>query len=364
MKRFLIINPFGIGDVLFTTPLIKTLKGAYPDSVIGYWCNGRVRDILKNNSSINTIFALSRGDLKKIYHKSRWEGIYRFWNLWHKLKKARFNLCFDFSLDHRYSLVAKLSGIKKRIGFNYKKRGRFLTHKIEIDGYNHKHIVEYYSDLLKFIDLEPKINNLDLSVPQNNRIKAKQLLSKAGINEQDLIVGIAPGAGASWGKDARLKHWPAIKFAQLADRIIENFGVKIIILGDVSERPIADIIVNTMHHQAIDLTGKTNLEDLVAIIDNLALLITNDGGPLHIAVALGKKTISFFGPVDPKVYGPYPPNERLHIVLKRNLECSPCYRNFRLSGCLRNRECLEEIDLGQALDAVSKLLSKEEIFRQ
>ncbi len=74
MKKFLIINPFGIGDVLFTTPVIRAIKDNQPDSFIGYWCNERVEPILKNNPRIDKIFALSRGDIRKIYHQFRIKG--------------------------------------------------------------------------------------------------------------------------------------------------------------------------------------------------------------------------------------------------------------------------------------------------
>ncbi|MFA5410468.1 MAG: lipopolysaccharide heptosyltransferase II [Candidatus Omnitrophota bacterium] len=356
MKKFLIINPFGVGDVLFTTPVISNIKQRFPESLIGYWCNQRVEGILKNNSKIDRIFALSRGDIKKIYYKSKWEGIYKSYRLYRQLQKERFDISLDYSLDHRYGLIAKLAGIKKRIGFNYKDRGRFLTDRLDLSGYSYKHVVEYYLDLLKPLNIEPKITKLDLSVPQAEKIKAKAILEDLGITEKDLLIGIAAGAGASWGVNASLKHWPAIKFAQLADKIIKAYSAKIIILGDAPERPIADTIINAMHHHAIDLTGKTSLESLIAIIDNLQVLVSNDGGPLHIAVALGKKTVSFFGPVSPKVYGPYPLDENRHIVLRRNLECSPCYNKFRLSDCLKNKECLEAIDVQEALEAVGKLL--------
>ncbi|MBU4346040.1 MAG: lipopolysaccharide heptosyltransferase II [Candidatus Omnitrophica bacterium] len=360
MKKFLIINPFGIGDVLFTTPLAKAIKDNYPDSRIGYWCNERVRGIINNNPDIDKIFALSRGDLKKIFHRSRLEGIKRFLGLLSAIKKEKFEAVFDFSLEHRYSLISKLLGIKKRIGFNYKNRGRFLTDKIDIDGYNNRHAVEYYLDLLQFVNIKPGNSNLNIFVSQGNKVKAENILIQAGIQDRGLLVGIAPGAGASWGQDASLKHWPAARFAQLADRLISDFGAKILILGDITERPIADTVINTMNNKAIDLTGKTSLEELIAIIDKLHILISNDGGPLHIACALNKKTVSFFGPVDSKVYGPYPPDAERHIVLKKNLECSPCYRNFRLTNCLRNRQCLEDIDVALALSAVSSLLSKKE----
>jgi len=198
---------------------MRAIKDNRPASFIGYWCNQRVESILRNNPCIDKIFALSRGDIKRLYRKSKWKGICGFWNLLLRLKKERFDVALDFSLDHRYSLISKLAGIKKRIGFNYKKRGKFLTDRIDIEGYNSKHIVEYYLDLLRLIGIEPKNNKLVLSVSKDNKIKARNFLVGFGIKDADLIIGIAPGAGASWGKDASLKHWPAMKFAQLADRI-------------------------------------------------------------------------------------------------------------------------------------------------
>jgi len=356
LNKILIINPFGIGDILFTTPAVRAIKDNYPDSIIGYWCNERAEPILKDNPCINKLFALSRGDIKKLYRKSRWNGIIGFWHLLCRLKKEKFEVALDFSLDHRYSLIAKFVGVKKRIGFNYKNRGRFLTDKIEIDGYSHKHVVEYYLDLLKVLDIIPRSQNLELFILESSKIQARDILRGFGISEKDLVIGITPGAGASWGKDASLKHWPALKFGQLADRLINDFGAKIIILGDESEKPIADTITRNMYNKPIDLVGKVSLEGLSAVINNLRILIANDGGPLHMAVALGKKTVSFFGPVDSKVYGPYPPDETRHIVLRKNLECSPCYVKFRLLGCKKNKECLETIDVALALDAVTKLL--------
>ena len=357
MKKILIINPFGIGDCLFTTPLIKNLKLNYNDSFIGYWCNKRVKDLLQNIPEIDKIFPSSRGDIKKAYRNSKLKGIKQSLDLFLALKKEKFNLAIDFSLDHRYGLVAKLCGIKERIGFNYKNRGRFLTKRIELTGYSEKHAVEYYLDLLRLINLEPKKFDLEVGIQQGSRISVKKILAESGISDGDLLIGMAPGAGASWGDDAGLKHWPAKNYAQLADLLIEKFAAKILLLGDSSERPIAETITNSMQHKAVDLIGKSDLAQLVALIDSTQILITNDGGPLHIAVALKKKTVSFFGPVDDKVYGPYPEDKERHIVLKNNLDCIPCYHNFRLSECKSGRACLEKIDAKSAFEAVSFLLS-------
>ena len=356
MKKFLIINPFGIGDVLFTTPVIKAIKGRYPDSFIGYWSNLRVKPILESNPQINKIFALSRGDLKKIYQESFFKGAWSAIKLAWEIKKERFDICLDFSLDHRYSLLAKIIGIRQRIGFNYKGRGRFLTSRVDIDSYHDRHVVEYYLELLKFLDVSVCDKGLVLVVSSNIDLKAKNVLALAGIEDNDLVIGIAPGAGGSWGKDAAYKHWPALKFAQVANKLIDEFKAKVVILGDESERQITSVMTHAMRNKPIDLTGKTGLEILPGIIKNCNLLITNDGGPMHMAVALGVKTVSVFGPVSEMVYGPYP-EHRNHVVLKWDMDCRPCYKNFRLPVCDKDKECLKQVSVEAVFDAAARLLS-------
>lgn len=356
-KRILVINPFGIGDVLFTTPLVRALEENYPHCFIGYWCNERVKGILEENRNIDRVFALSRGDLKKIFTRSWLNGIVTAIRLFSDIRRYKFDVAFDFSLDHRYGLVALFAGIKERIGYNYKGRGRFLTQRIGLDSYQNKHVVEYYSDLLRFIGITGKTKNLELNVSDENLKKAEDLLRARGIKKGDLAIGIAPGAGASWGKDAGYKHWPALKFAQVAERLVKELGAKVVILGDASEQAISDVVINAAPNQAIDLTGKTTLGVLPGVIKNLSLLICNDGGLLHMAVALGVKTVSIFGPVDERVYGPYPPGSG-HKVLKWDIKCRPCYKNFRMGACDKNRECLRSISVEQVLTGIKEVLNK------
>lgn len=354
-KRVLVINPFGIGDVLFTTPVINAIKDAYPQSHIGYWCNERVASLFKHNAAVNEVFALSRGDLKRIYRQSPLKAIVSCLRLIRDLKRARFELCFDFSLDHRYGLWTKLLGIPVRIGLDYKNRGRFLTQSIKIDGYEGKHVVDYYLEALALAGITPRSRHLSLTVPADNRIKNSIQLASGGVREKDILVGIAPGAGESWGKNARFKHWPVIRFTQLADRITEELGAKIVIVGSPAERSIADAIIYAMKHKPVDLVGKTSLEELIATLSNLDLLIANDGGPLHMAVALGIKTVSIFGPVDETVYGPYPPSPK-HRVITGAVECRPCYRKFRIMDCDKDRECITTITTEQVFEGVKALL--------
>lgn len=343
---------------MFTTPLISAIKAGLPDAEICYWCNKRVKEVFLNNPKVSKVFALSRGDLKRIYNESPLEGIRQFFSLLSQIRKEKFDTAFDFSLDHRYGIISWLLGIKKRIGFDYKKRGCFLTGKITINGYNDKHVAERYLELLRFLGNTPERqgHQLEIFSSGSDKIRARISLEQASISDKDLLVAIAPGAGASWGESASLKHWPAIKYARLADSIIDKFNVKILILGDISEKKIAEVVVAAMRNKAIDLSGKTTLGELIAVIGNAQLLITNDGGPLHIAAAQGIRTVSIFGPVDDFVYGPYPPSDR-HIVVKHDLNCRPCYQNFKMDICNNNRECINSISVEEVFAAVEKQLT-------
>lgn len=356
MGKYLIINPFGIGDVLFTTPAIKAIRQKEPDSFIGYWCNERVASLLKNNPDINKIFALSRGDIKRLFKGLK--GVIVLLNLIGEIRKEKFDASLDFSLDSRYGLWSKLAGIKKRVGFDYRGRGRFLTEKIALKGYSGKHVVEYYGGLLKFFDIKFKEKAMSLKVSDAAGIKAKEILAGHGVKPSDTVVGMAMGGGMSWGRDAVYKQWPPEKFAQVAKNLINEPAIHIVLLGSADEKPLANIITEkTGSKNILDLTGKIGLEELAAIIEDLDLLICNDGGPLHMAVALGINTVSIFGPVDGRTYGPYPPDKK-HIVIKKELPCRPCYENFRFKGCVNNKQCLEEITVEEVCEGAKGLLSE------
>lgn len=357
--KVLIINPFGIGDVLFTTPVIRAIKNAYPDSFLGYWCNERVKPVLENNPFIDKIFALSRGDWKKIWKKSKIKAIRKALALRKQIKKEKFEVAIDFSLDHRYGLLAKHFGIKKRIGMNYKNRGRFLTDKIDIDYYRDKHVVEYYLDTLQFLNIpRPENPEVEVFLTEQEKKWAEEFLLRHDIDSEQSIVAIAPGGGESWGKDAFYKHWPYENYRELIRLIIQNLNSRIIIFGSSSEVEICKKVTKDFHPQkVINTAGKLTLSQFMALLAKCRVLICNDGGPIHVAVGLGVRTISIFGPVDEKVYGPYP--EDGHIIIKKDLPCRPCYKNFRFSGCNNNHRCLKDISAEEVYSAVEKMVVKK-----
>lgn len=353
-KRILIINPFGIGDVLFTTPIIHSLKDVFPEVKIGYLCNRRTAPILKNNPYIDYVFVYERDEFEKIRKKTIFLWFKKILTFITELKRAHFDLALDLSLNSQYGFFCWVAGISERLGYNFKGRGLFLTKKIPLLGFRDKHIVHYYAELLKYLGVELKYRKLELYLKGEDIKRIEDILEKEGLGLVTLFVGIIPGAGGSWGKDAYLKHWPIENFALLADKLVENQNAKIIIMGDSSEREIAQGITSRMRYKALDLTGKTSLGELAALLSKMHIVVTNDGGPLHIAVALGIKTVSIFGPVNEKVYGPYSTNDN-YAVVRKNLPCQPCYQDFRMPKCERDRECINSINVEEVYNQINRL---------
>lgn len=356
--RILIANPFGIGDVLFSTPLISILRENYPEGYIGYICNKRTKEALLTNPNLDEIFVFEKDDYRRLWRQSKIRFIKEFFSFLMKIKRKRFEVAFDLSLSRHYSFFLRLTGIPKRIGFNYKNRARFLTHKIDLKaGYTDKHVVEYYLDLLSFLGIKPKLKSgLQLLLSEDDKVWAEEFLKDSQI-DNEIIIGIVPGGGASWGKDAFYKHWPEEKFAEVCDELIKRFKAKIIILGSSSEVEKCKNIMNLMKNKPIIACGKTSLRQFGSLLGKCKLVICNDGGPLHIAVSQGTKTISIFGPVNEKVYGPYPLSSD-HIVIKKDIGCRPCYRRFRIPKC-ENLDCLKKITSKEVLEAAEKILYSE-----
>ena len=147
-QRILLINIFGIGDVLFTTPLINNLKAAYPDIFIGYLCNRRTIPLLEHNSKISRIFIYERDELETLRQKSAWQYLKAVRRLIQDIRGERFDMVLDVSLNSFMSFLAFAAGIPRRIGYDYKGRGIFLTQRIPLAGYEDRHVAEYYLDLL------------------------------------------------------------------------------------------------------------------------------------------------------------------------------------------------------------------------
>jgi ADP-heptose:LPS heptosyltransferase len=244
--------------------------------------------------------------------------------------------------------------IRRRIGFNYRDRGRFLTDKIRLEGFNHKHVIEYYFDLGRPLGIDTSDKEMEIYVSDEDRRWAGHFLAEHSIGKDDCLCGIIPGCGASWGPNAKYRRWSPQKFAEVADYAAGRHGCRIVIFGEEKEKRICDEVDAKMKARPVMACGKTSLGQFAALLDRCDFIVTNDGGPLHIAVGLKKRTISIFGPVDERIYGPYPPGPQF-VTLTSDEACRPCYRNFKHNAC-DTFKCLDRIKPADVIDHIDRFM--------
>ncbi|MBF0479703.1 MAG: glycosyltransferase family 9 protein [Candidatus Omnitrophica bacterium] len=351
-NKILLINIFGIGDVLFTTPLIANLKKADPQVQIGYLCNHRAEPILRSDPYVNKVFIYDRDEFHAVQQKSLWAYVQKVNGVIQEIRREGYGLVLDVSMTDLMGFISWAAGIKERVGLSYKRRGRFLTRKIGLKGFEGRHVVEYYLDLLRELGLEPQENRMRLCVSPNDVQWAQNLFNELGVKPASTVV-IVPGGGASWGKEALYKRWGPENYAKLADKIIEKCSADIILMGDQNEMALCQEVASAMKNRPKMAAGRTTVMQFAAVAKAVKLCIVNDGGPLHIAVASGGRILSIFGPVDEKVYGPYPADQQ--TVVAASVACRPCYRNFRRASC-DHISCLKQISTDEVFRKAEGLL--------
>lgn len=349
--KVLLINPFGIGDVLFSTPLIRILKDNFPESALCYICNKRAYEAIALSEDLTEVFVFEKGDYKELWRKSKPRFLKEFILFVKRLKEERFDLAIDMSMGHQYSFFLKLIGVPERVGFDYKARGRFLTKRLKFCGFDDKPIGEYYKDLLRLIGLKVSDHPMTIQWDKEDEKYINDFFYSVGLKEGDLIIGVSPGGGASFGKENRaFKRWPPDKFAGLARMLINEMSARVILTWAPGEEGVVGNIVNSMAVKPI-VAPRTTIRQSAYLASRCDCVVCNDAGPLHVAVAAGAPTVSVFGPSDHNVYGPYPKSARHRVVTKKT-DCSPCYRRFRIPAC-RDLRCLEGLDAEDVFSAVA-----------
>jgi lipopolysaccharide heptosyltransferase II len=207
----------------------------------------------------------------------------------------------------------------------------FYTHRVPIDTME-QHAVDRYLKIAAALGCDSQPIEFRFPTTDADRQAVESLLPQG-----ERIAVLMPGA--NW----ITKRWPAEHFAALVEPLKERFGLSSVIAGGKDAAEVAGQIPG-----AIDLTNKTTIPQLVALLERADLVIANDSGPMHIAAALNRPLVTLFGPTNPVRTGPY---ARPDSVVRANIDCAPCYRK----QCPHQR-CLRELGIEPVLAAVEKQL--------
>ncbi|MCG2725844.1 MAG: lipopolysaccharide heptosyltransferase II [Elusimicrobia bacterium] len=299
LKNICIVQTAFLGDCALTLPLIEKIKNSAANSKITVISRPETSQVFKSSNSVDDVIIDNKRNSKFFFPE--------FINLVKQIRTRNFDIAIIPHRSIRSALLAFLAKVPVRIGFS-ESAGKIFLNKIVP-----------FSWLLH--DAE---RNLTLLLPliENIAPSTTKLNVSTGILEKfkfidDMAIGINPGS--AWPT----KRWPKEHYGKLIKLLYEKYKKKILIIG--SKKEISwnkEIETLAGKDTCVNLTGKTTVEELMWLIKNLKLFITNDSGPMHIAAAFGIEVIAIFGPTT-KELGFFPYSKK-SFVIEENLECRPC----------------------------------------
>ena len=339
VKRVLIVRTDRIGDVLLSTPVIKALRYYCPGAYIAIMVRPYAADIVIGNPYLDEVIIYD----KDAIHNS-WQESMKFAL---ELRKKKFDLALILHPTNRVHLITFFAGITRRVGYN-RKNGFLLTdaltHNKEL---GEKHELEYSLDLVRHLGLEPKDKKPYMPIREESEKWISELFAKSGIREKDKLVAISPGASDP------TRSWPQERFAQVADKLSEQYGFTVVLVGGPKDADLTTKVRMTMRRFALDLGGKTSVSQLASALKRCSLFIGLDSGPMHMACALGLPVVALFGRkqkgLSPVRWGPIGVK---HKVIHKDVGCNVC----RAHECTKDFACFKEISVDDVLRCVDAVL--------
>lgn len=311
-KKILVINLMHIGDLLLVTPVLKTLRTNYPKAYIALLADAKLSDLVKNNKHIDELIAID----KKGYH----DKLSHYFSFIKEIRKKNFDLVINLHANERASYIAAFSGAKKIVGYATVGAGLFFD-KVMKNTKAIKHQIHSHFDVLKEAVGVKEIDDGGLEMwLAPDAVASAERIWKENFGEFPTLKVVGLNIGASW----ETKRWCGEYYAELADRLIEK-GYGIAYFGGPMDIEIVNRAVSQMNHKNSKhlkiFTGKISLQELAGLLRKCALFVTNDSGPMHVAVALDVPLVTMFG-ASP-VPGFYPYNN-ISTLIKTPVDCHPC----------------------------------------
>jgi ADP-heptose:LPS heptosyltransferase len=327
IKNILILNMTRMGDLVQSTPAIIGLSKQYPNACITLMVTSAFEEFSKKIPCVNkrVIFDINQLVNKVDKNQTSWIDVYKYLeSLLIELNGRKYDLVINLSHSKLSAFMISYLNIKNMRGFGCDENGDRITldpwmQYFGIEPFNRQlnpfNLVEIFT---RSAGVAPEETPIQLVNNDTDVKLISKIIEIDGLNGDDLLIGIQAGSSLEG------RRWSPESFAELADGLVEKLGAKIVLLGVNSEKELAEKIISysTYREKIIDLTGKTNIDQLTALVARCSYLITNDTGTMHVAAALGTTIIGlFFAHAHPYETAPYSPG---HLIFQARIPCAPC----------------------------------------
>ena len=336
VRKILIRSVNWVGDAVMTTPAIGVIRRRFPNAEITILANRMVAELFSPHESVDRAITFDR--------KGRHKGIAGRFKLAAELRKYKFDLALILPNSFDSALVPWLAGIPLRLGKSSDGRGLLLT-GLYRPAKNAPvcHEVEYYLHLLQHFGIDGEAEKPKLFTTPDEIRKATMLLQQHGIESDDFLIGINPGA--AFGS---AKRWYPDRFAEVALKLAADWSASIIIFGGPNETDIATDIEKHLNGNCLNMAGKTTVRELMALIKRCNFFVTNDSGPMHIAAAFGVPLVAIFGSTDHTGTAPYSDKT---VIARKEVDCAPC----KLRECPIDHRCMRAVTAEDVIKAAQTL---------
>ncbi|GAB4226719.1 MAG: lipopolysaccharide heptosyltransferase II [Chlamydiales bacterium] len=338
-SNIIIRMPNWIGDAVMATPILADVREKWPNARLTVMCQKSIGDILIHDPHVNEFF---------IFHKpSGWLHRQEYRDILSPLRIGEYDLGILLTNSFSSAWWFWRGKVKNRVGFATNCRSFLLNYPVPYpENKETQHLVYTYKELLKPLGITETKTSPQLYVTSEEKKEAEDLLSKFRITPSDRVIGINPGA--AYGS---AKCWPPDRFKEVTLKLLDDPLNHILFFGDRFGSPVVDDICRGMPDRVINLSGRTTLRELVALISLCTFFLTNDSGPMHIASALGIPLLAIFGSTSEVKTGPFNQGEVIH----KHVSCSPCYKRV----CPIDFRCMNSITAEEVYEKICQRLEKQ-----
>ena len=318
-----------MGDLLLSTPVLPNLREYFPNATIHFLTLRRSRDILMDNQYISRVITYDPKEDKAFFTIKN-------------IRKQKYDLVIDLFCNPRTALITFCSGAKYRFGFNF--RGRSYAYNIKMKGRGGiVHNVEFNLDSLRKLDIPITSKKLNISVTVVHEEFANEFIEKYKIDSKNIFAISLTG---NW----EAKKYKTQDYIELIDKIYKKYNVNFILIWGSKKEKIECEKINNAHKHNSFVIPDSPIRYLGAIIKKCDLLIGNDSGPMHIAVAQGIPVLGIYGPTNPLLQGPYGENNL--TVVNNKIDCLCC----NLLDCDIGNICMTELSKDFIMEKLNELI--------
>lgn len=343
-EKILVVQTSFIGDTVLTLPLLREIKRRFPGAKLSLLCTPAGCELLSAYPIVDEIIV----DEKKGADRG-WRGLWRKAKF---LRAQRFTLALCPHKSFRSGLLLFLARIPCRVGFAQSKSA-FLFH-VRVQRNAERHDVERTLSILEGLGIRTDDCERAPDLPMSASLAegvTRQLLA-AGVDTTKMLIGIHPGS--VWAT----KRWSAEGFSRLIGLLRETYPCEILLFGGSEDAEVVAKVQKLCGGCAVSLVNTISLRELPAALSLCKVLITNDSGPMHVAVARHVPVVAIFCATTPEL-GFYPYSARA-IVVEKDLPCRPCSSHGSRRCPLGTEDCIRLIRAEDVFQAVERLLETTE----